>query len=214
MNQKRQVIGRDFYYKREITYTDMLKFAGITVLANFLAYYAIMCFMYVTDVLTGSAIYVVVQVLGSIPIALFLPAFLLGQYIRAKTPHFFSLSDRSEPWHKKAIRWAAMGEILRFLIGFIPLSMTKFGVITSPITYLLYNLVYLAPLGKFDAVMLNNNMGFLDVVVFLLIYVLYFSLNSYFLCRKMKKEVTRHFVYLQGCMDEKEKYYDFNKMSN
>lgn len=211
MNQKQQVIERDFFYKRELTYTDRLKFTCVTLLANLLAYYYMMCFMYLTRFLTGNAIYVVVQVLGLLPVALFLPVFLLNLYIRAKTPHLFSLSDKSSNWHKKAIRWVAMGEIIRFLIGFIPLSITKFGVITSPITYFLYNLFYIEPLDKFDAVMLNNNIRFLDVVVFLLIYCLYFLLHSYFLCRKIKKEVTRHFVYLQGCLDEKEKYYDFNK---
>ena len=211
MKQQHQVIERDFYYKRDITLTDMVKFAGVTLLSNFLAYYYMICFMYLTKFLTGSQIYIVVQVLGLLPIALLLPIFLLNQYIRAKIPHLFSLSDNSDHWYKKAIRWIAMGELIRFLIGFIPLSITKFGVITSPTTYLLYTLFYIEPFDKFDAIMLNNNIRFLDVVVFLVIYCLYFLLHSYFLGRKIKKEVTRHFVYLQGCMNEKEKYYDFNK---
>lgn len=214
MNQKHRIIERDFYYKRDITYTDIFKFAGITMLVNLLAYYYMMCFMYLTRFLTGNAIYVVVQVLGLLPIAFFLPVFLLNLYMRAKIPYLFSLSDNSPNWRKKAIRWVAPGEIIRFLIGMIPLSITKCGVITSPITYLLYSLFYIEPFDKFDAVMLNNNMGFLDVVVFLLIYCLYFLLHSYFLCGKIKKEVTRHFIYLQGCIDEKEKYYDFNKRGN
>ena len=209
MKQSDLVNERDFFYKREITHTDRLKFLGVALLSNYLAHYYMLCSRYLTRFLIVSQVYVIVQALCLIPIALLLPPFLIKQYIRAKTPHLFSLLDNSDDWHNKAFSWIAMGEFIRFLIGFIPLSVTKFGIITSPITYLLYESFYLEPLDKFDTVILNNHIGFFDAMVFLLIYGLYFLLHSYFLSRKIKKEVKRHLQYLQGCLNEKEKYYHY-----
>ena len=214
MLQKQQVWERDFYYKREITSSDTLKFAGITLLSNLLTYYCMMCFTSLISSLNGSTFYIVLQTICLIPIALFLPIYLINQCVRKVVPRLFSLADNLELWYKKAFRLVFIGEILRFLIGFIPLSITKFGIITSPITYLLYTLFYIEPFEKFDAVVLNNELAFIDVAVFLLIYFSYFLLYDFYLGRKIKKEITRHLKYLQGCLNEKEKYYEFNKRGN
>jgi hypothetical protein len=85
---------------------------------------------------------------------------------------------------------------------------------TSPITYLLYTLFYIEPLGKFDAVLIKRKASFMDILVFLLIYCAYFFLYDYLMYGKIKKQILRHQQYLQGCMDEKEKYYNYNKRGN
>ena len=187
MNEKQYVLERDFYYKREITYADRFKFLGVTLLAHFLAYYYMMCFTSLTQIWGGSAFYVVFQAIGLLPIAWLIPFFLTRQYLRARIPKLFSLADE----------------------GLIPLSTTRFGVMTSPVTYLLYTLFYIEPLGKFDAVLRDGKAGPLDLTVFFLIYGAYFFFYDYFLVRRIQKEAARHRQYLRGCLREKEKYYDY-----
>ena len=207
MNEKQFILERDFYYKREITYADQFKFLGVTLLAHFLAYYYMMCFTSLTRIWGGSVFYIIFQAIGLLPIAWLIPFFLIRQYVRARIPKLFSLADEQKDWLRKAFRWVSLGEILRFLVGLIPLSITEFGVMTSPVTYLLYTLFYIEPLGKFDQVLLKNNAGFWDLTVFFLIYSAYFFLYNYFMYRKIKHEISRHRQYLQGCLNEKEKYY-------
>ena len=214
MNEKQYILERDFFYKREIMYADQFKFVAVTFLAHFIAYYYMMCFTSLTQVWGGSAFYIIFQAVGLIPIAWFLPFFLIRQYIRSRVPKLFSLADEPDSWKRKAIRWLSVSEILRGLIGVIPLSITGFGVMTSPITYLLYTLFYIEPLGKFDAVLIKRKASFVDILVFLLIYCAYFFLYDYLMYGKIKKEILRHQQYLQGCMDEKEKYYNYNKRGN
>ena len=209
MNEKQYVLERDFYYKREITYADRFKFLGVTLLAHFLAYYYMMCFTSLTQIWGGSAFYVVFQAIGLLPIAWLIPFFLTRQYLRARIPKLFSLADEESGWRQKAVRWISLCELLRFLTGLIPLSTTRFWVMTSPVTYLLYTLFYIEPLGKFDAVLRDGKAGPLDLTVFFLIYGAYFFLYDYFLVRRIQKEAARHRQYLRGCLREKEKYYDY-----
>lgn len=209
MNEKQYVLERDFYYKREITYADRFKFLGVTLLAHFLAYYYMMCFTSLTQIWGGSAFYVVFQAIGLLPIAWLIPFFLTRQYLRARIPKLFSLADEENGWRQKAVRWISLCELLRFLTGLIPLSTTRFGVMTSPVTYLLYTLFYIEPLGKFDTVLRDGKAGPLDLTVFFLIYGAYFFLYDYFLVRRIQKEAARHRQYLRGCLREKEKYYDY-----
>lgn len=209
MNEKQYILERDFYYKREITYADRFKFLGVTLLAHFLAYYYMMCFTSLTQIWVGSAFYVVFQAIGLLPIAWLIPFFLIRQYLQARIPKLFSLADEENAWRQKAFRWISLCELLRFLTGLIPLSITRFGVMTSPVTYLLYTLFYIEPLGKFDAVLRDGKAGLLDLTVFFLIYGAYFFLYDYFLVRRIQKEAARHRQYLRGCLREKEKYYDY-----
>ena len=147
----------------------------------------------------------VLQVLLTIPVAIVLPSFLVHRYLASAVPKLFSLRDDVSLWHKKAIRLIAPEEAVRFLIGLVPLPFTEYGVLTSPVTYLLYTLVYVNPTDKYEEVMVNHHASLIDTAVFLLIYLIYFALYNFFLFRKFKKEVIRQHTYLEGCLAEKQK---------
>ncbi len=212
MAQKDIVNERDFYAQKEVELYDVLKYALIVILANFMAYYLVSCIYYFISKLAASSMYLILQsIFIYVPICAVFPVFFIFQYIRHFVPKHFSLADSPRVWTFKMIKWVGVGEIARFLIGLIPLSITQCGVITSPVTYHLYTLFYLEPLGKFEAVMLNGNAEAVDIAVFLLIYCLYFGIYCLLLYKKLKREIFRHMKYLEGCMNEKKRFYDFNK---
>lgn len=208
---EQQVIERDFYFKRAISRSDTLKYAGITILANFIAYYFVFCVNYFLAILEGSASYVLLQIILFIPICAVVPSLLVYQYVRHFVPKYFSLADTPDTWCKKALQWMGIGELLRLLLGLVPLSITKFGATTAPLTYHLYTLFYVVPTDRFDAIMLDGGATFGDVAVFFVIYILYFALYALLLGRKITKEIARHQMYLEGCIKEKERFYNFNK---
>lgn len=208
---EQQVIERDFYFKRAISRSDTLKYAGITILANFMAYYFVFCVNYFLAILEGSASYVLLQIILFIPICAVVPSLLVYQYVRHFVPKYFSLADTPDTWSKKALQWMGIGELLRLLLGLVPLSITKFGATTAPLTYHLYTLFYVVPTDRFDAIMLDGGATFGDVAVFFVIYILYFALYALLLGRKITKEIARHQMYLEGCIKEKERFYNFNK---
>ena len=72
-------------------------------------------------------------------------------------------------------------------------------------TYLLYTIAYVNPAGKYEAIFVHHSVSPVDTAVFLIIYVLYFSLYNFFLYRRCRHEVRRQHVYLTGCLWEKEK---------
>ncbi len=212
MAQKDLVNKRDFYAQKEVELYDVLKYAFIVILSNFMAYYLVSCIYYFISKLAASSMYLILQsIFIYVPICAVFPVFFIFQYIRHFVPKHFSLADSPRVWTRKMIKWVGVGEIARFLIGLIPLSITQCGVITSPVTYHLYTLFYLEPLGKFEAVMLNGNAETVDIAVFLLIYCLYFGIYCLLLYKKLKREIIRHIKYLEGCMNEKKRFYDFNK---
>ncbi len=212
MAQKDLVNERDFYAQKEVELYDVLKYAFIVILSNFMAYYLVSCIYYFISKLAASSMYLILQsIFIYVPICAVFPVLLIFQYIRHFVPKHFSLADSPRICTRKMIKWVGVGEIARFLIGLIPLSITQCGVITSPVTYHLYTLLYLEPMEKFEAVMLNGNAETLDIAVFLLIYCLYFGIYCLLLYKKLKKEIIRHIKYLEGCMNEKKRFYDFNK---
>ena len=205
MTQNQQIIERDFYYQREVTASDSLKFLGVSLASQLAAYYYVLCLTSLIDVFNGMATYVVLQVLLTVPVTILLPSFLVHRYISKAVPKLFSLRDDVKLWYKKAFRLMGAAEIIRFIIGVIPLSFTAYGVLTAPVAYLLYTLVYVNPLQKYEEVIVNRHAGLTDIAVFLLIYVVYFILYNLFLYRKFRKEVFRHQRYLEGSLAEKQK---------
>ena len=205
MTQNQQIIERDFYYTKEVTSSDILKFIGVSAGAHLAAYYYILCFTSLISLWKGTATYVVLQVLLTIPVAIVLPSFLVHRYLAWAIPKLFSLHDDVNVWYKKALRLMIGEEALRFLVGLLPLPFTAYGVLTSPVTYLLYTLVYVNPMDKYEEVLVNHHADLIDTAVFLLIYCTYFALYNLFLFRKFKKEVIRQHRYLEGCLAEKQK---------
>ncbi len=205
MTQDQIIIQRDFYYQRTITVSDILKFIGVSFAVQFAAYYYIICITSLLAPLDGTATHVVLQVLLTIPVAIFLPSFLIHRYLSSVIPKRFSLKDDKSQWYRKAIRLMGIEEILRFCTGLLPLSFTAYGVLTSPITYLLYTLVYVNPMQRYDEIILNYQVGVLDIIVFLSIYSGYFAIYNLCLIRKFKQEVFRHHLNLESSLKEKEK---------
>ena len=205
MTQNQQIIERDFYYEKKVTSSDILKFIAVSAGAHLAAYYYILCFTSLISSWKGTATYVVLQVFLTIPVSIVLPSFLVYRYLTSAVPKLFSLRDDVNIWHKKAIRLIAVEEAIRFLVGLFPLPFTEYGVLTSPVTYLLYTLVYINPMDKYEEVMVNHHANLIDIAVFLLIYLIYFALYNFFLFRRFKKEVIRQHTYLEGRLAEKQK---------
>ena len=205
MTQNEQIIKRDFYYQRDVTAVDRCKFAAVSLGAQLAAYYYILCFTSLLSMWQGSATHAVLQALCTLPVAALLPSFLVHRYLASAVPKLYSLRDEEKWWHKKAVRLMLGGEIFRFLVGLIPLPFTAYGVLTSPVTYLLYTIAYVNPAGKYEAIFVHHSVSPVDTAVFLIIYVLYFSLYNFFLYRRCRHEVRRQHVYLTGCLREKEK---------
>lgn len=209
MTQNQQIIERDFYWTKHITASDSLKFFGISMLSNFMAYYYVVCCNSLISVFEGMAAYVLLQALMTIPLTIFLPPFLMKFYIRSAVPKLYSLADDPQKWYRKAAKLMAVPEIIRFLAGILPVSFLNYGVLTSPVTYCLYSLLYITPFDKYNEVLLNGNIGVMDTIVFLLIYVLYYGIYEYVIVKKFRKEVFRHNVYLEGCLSEKLKVISY-----
>lgn len=205
MTQNEQIIKRDFYYQRDVTAVDRCKFAAVSLGAQLAAYYYILCFTSLLSMWQGSATHAVLQALCTLPVAALLPSFLVHRYLTSVVPKLYSLRDEEKWWYKKAVRLMLGGEIFRFLVGLIPLPFTAYGVLTSPVTYLLYTIAYVNPAGKYEAIFVHHSLSPVDTAVFLIIYVLYFSLYNFFLYRRCRHEVRRQHVYLTGCLQEKEK---------
>ena len=203
MTQNQQIIERDFYYKKQVSASHTLKYLGISLLSNFAAYYYVVCCTSLLSVFTGTATYIFLQVILTIPLTIFLPPFLICRYISSVVPKLYSLADDPQKWHAKAIRLMVIPEIIRFMFGILPVNFLNYGVITSPVTYCLYSLFYITPLKKFDEVLLEGHVSIIDTVVFLLIYMLYYLIYEYVIFKKIRKEVMRHNIYLEGCLNEK-----------
>lgn len=203
MTQNQQIIERDFYYKKQVTASDILKYLGISLLSNFAAYYYVICCTSMISIWEGTATYVLLQIILTIPLTIFLPPFLIFRYIRSVVPKLYSLADDLQKWYTKALRLTVISEIIRFLLGILPVNFLNYGVITSPVTYCLYSLFYITPLEKYDEVLLEGHASIIDTIVFLLIYMLYYVIFEYVISRKFKKEVIRHNFYLEGTLNEK-----------
>lgn len=213
MTQNQQVIERDYYYKRQVTAKHIAKVAGFSFVGNVFTYFIVNNIFSILASLSSSddVLYMIVGSIICLPVAILLPCFPIYKYLSFLLPRLYSLADAPKSWYKKAIRLISGSEILRFVLGLLPLNLTKYGVTTSPVTYLIYELLWIKPLDKYDDIWLNNEVALLDFLVFLIIYLIYFAVYEFFLLKKIKKEFVRQQKYLEGCLNEREKYYNFNK---
>ena len=91
MAQKDLVNERDFYAQKEVELYDVLKYALIVILANFMAYYLVSCIYSFISKLAASSMYLILQsIFIYVPICAVLPVFLIFQYIR----HFVPKNDK------------------------------------------------------------------------------------------------------------------------
>ncbi len=210
MNQHQLIIQRDFYYKREITAGDRIKFAAVSIFAHVAVYfYTLYAVAVLLELWRGSAMYVVFEVLLTIPMTAVLPVLLVQVYLKPLIPQRYSLADDAAEWKRKAVSLMLPGEIVRFLLGLLPSAVFRYGTVTSPITMMLYTLVYANPTGKYDAIIGRGETSVMDYAVFLLIYLVYFALYETIILRLFRKRVTSHLRYLEGTMAEKEKYQHY-----
>ena len=145
-------------------------------------------------------------------ISAMLPSFPPYRYLYFLVPRLYSLVDDIKVWYKKAIRLITFSEVLRFLVGLLPLPFTKYGITTSPFTYFAYTFLYVYPTDSYERIVQNNEVGFIDVLVFIFIYLVYFAIYEFFLLKKIKKYMVNQQEYLEGARNEREKYYNYNKI--
>ena len=201
------IIDRDYYYLATVGWKDRLMFFGLTLLYNGVTYYIVRWLaMVFTSVFGTMESGVAFQVLTTIPAALLIPLLLTFRDVRKAVPKLYSLADKETGWLKKAFSLAGPGEALRFLLGMLPLPFLMYGAITSPLTYLLYQLAYVNPTDRFDEIMVENAATLRDFLVFLAIYAVYYIVYELLLYWKIGREVRRQYEYLTGAMQEREHY--------
>lgn len=206
MNQEQLILERDYYYKRDVTSSDQIRFATVTVAAHLVVYWYMLWTPKLKSAFDGSVLYVLIETIVSLPVATVVPYLVVRRSITSVMTKLYSLADERDKWFAKAIRLISVGEIIRFLAGLLPIPLTGFGVMTSPITYLLYTLLWINPMQKYNEIMVQRDMTGVDIAVFLVIYILYFILYEAVLLRRMKKEILRHQKHLAGCLEERRKY--------
>ena len=203
MTQHQQVIRRDYYYERSVTWNNRIKYTALTVIGHFGVYmFTIWMSSGLLELWLGTATYVVFEVLLTIPIVIILPLCGMKIYLKNTIPSLYSLADDPKLWYKKAISLLLFGEALRFILGLLPIPMTIFGTVSSPVTMMLYMLFYLNPAGRYDAILVRGEMFFTDIVVFAVIYLGYFILHEWIILCMFRKRLDAHIRYLIGSMEE------------
>ncbi len=213
-NQHQRVTIRDYYYQREVNFKHMAKVAAYTFGGNIVTYFVIALIIFSLEFYLGGNMVLVVAVgaVITLPVAAWLPSFPPYRYLYFLVPRLYSLADDIKIWYKKATKLILFSEPLRFVIGLLPFSFTKYGIITSPFTYFAYTLLYIYPTDNYDKIVINKDLGFVDLAVFAFIYLAYFAAYEFFLLRKIKKYMVDQQEYLEGCRNEREKYYNYNKI--
>ena len=211
MTHDDKIIRRDFYFNREVTRKEKIKFMGITLISNAATFYIITLVAQLLSIMQGMALHVLLQALTLLPIAVILPWIMTTRAMRHIVSRFYSLADDVDNWHKKAISIVTLGEAVRFGIGLLPTVFTKFGMITSPVTYHIYSLFYVVPTGRYEQAVGGAGTSFMDTAVFLLIYVLYFAIYEFLFMKKFKKEVIRNKNFLEATLLERKKMDDMYK---
>ncbi len=210
MTQHQNVIQREYYYQGTVTWKDRLGYASLTVFGHFAVYlFTVWAANGLLGMWRGTATYVVFQVLLTLPTVVILPLAGMHFYLKKIVPPLYSLADDPPARRKKTVSLLFFGEAVRFLLGLLPTPMTLFGTVTSPVTMMLYTLVYLNPAGRFDPVCLQGDIRFTDILVFAVIYLGYFALHERILQRMCKKRIRSHIRWLEGMMAEYEKEQNY-----
>ncbi|MBQ8642579.1 MAG: hypothetical protein IJ480_10225 [Clostridia bacterium] len=201
---------QDFYETRMVTVAENLRFAGASLFSHLLAFWAVFClYLYLYVYLDGSAFFVLLQIFFTLPVSILLPRWWMGKHLPTQIPRLYSLADAPEKWYRKALWLILPEEILRFMMGLLPFPLCRCGLLTSPVTYLLYTLLYVNPLERYEAVMVQRNPTALDIIVFLGIYCGYFCLYNLSLLKRFRKEALSHIRYLEGQLTEKNRARDY-----
>ena len=213
-NQHQRITVRDYYYQREVSAKHMLKVAGFSFAGNVITYFisALIIFLLQFYFAGNMVLVVAVGAVIILPISALLPSFPPYRYLYHLVPRIYSLADDINVWYKKAVKLIMYCEAARFAVGLLPLAFTKYGILTSPFTYYVYTFLYVYPTDSYDRIMLNNQTGSVDVLVFVLAYFAYFAAYEFFILRKIKRYMIRQQEYLEGCKQEREKYYNYNKI--
>ena len=197
----RMVNEQNFYYDGKLNWEDRLKFGAVSIGIQFAAYFiSSFLFALLLGMLPSFAQYPLRGILYVI-----LPFFWLEKYFSSVIPSMYSLSDDDALWRKKAVSLMLPGEIVRFVLGILPSPLLRYGTVTSPITALLYELLYITPMGKYESIMMNRTMGLPDLAVFLLIYFAYFTVYELVVLCMFRKRFIRHISELKGNLMERER---------
>lgn len=212
----KQTLERDFYYKREVDLKHKLKVMGFSLGGHLTAYIVIAAIRMAFPFLSiSSAAFGVSQIIAGflicLPVAILIPGWAVRRYLSFLISRIYSLADEPKEWHKKAVQLISLGEIVRFVLGLLPFSFTRFGSTTAPITFIVYSYFYLYPTEKYDQIILNYDVSGIDLLVFILIYLVYFAIYEVLFLRYIKKQMMRQQTYLEGMLAEKDKYYNYNK---
>ena len=190
--------------ERRMTWEDRLTFGAVSVGGQIAAY-----------ILAGLLFSVL---LGMLPVAaqyplrgflyILLPLHLLGKHLDAVIPSLYSpaVTDDERCLRKKAVSLMLPGEILRFLAGLLPSPLLCYGMLTSPITALLFELLYLRPTERYEQVMAGDTPGAAGFAVFLLVYAAYYAAHGAVVFRMFRKRMIRYLREREAERMENEKY--------
>ena len=207
---------RDYYYKTQVFIEDKLLFAAISFAAHIISYYLVVYIIgaYIGVFVSSPSWKFVFDLLICMPATLVCPLLILKMLLRRCIGRMYSLADDMGIWYKKAISLIIIGEVLRFVTAFLPFTYTRFGVLTSPFSYMLYSLVYLVPADRYEAVMLAEQTEIIDIIIFTVVYIISFTLYEFILLKITKNGLDRHMTDLKNRCFEHDSTYDSIKGQN
>ncbi len=191
---------QNFYYEKRVNREDRLTFGAVSIGVQFAAYVlSSLLFSVLLGMLPMAAQYPLRAVLYAV-----LPLVWMKKYLNSVIPRLYSLADDETLRHKKAFSLMLPGEMVRFTLGLLPSPLLRYGTVTSPITALLYELLYILPAGKYEQILVNNTPGLPDIAVFLLIYPAGFAIHELLILRIFRQCLHQHIRELQAKQKETE----------
>ena len=127
----------------------------------------------------------------------------------------YSLADKESEWQNKAVTLILPSEILRFILGLLPLPLLKFGTLTSPVIGYLYSavfgMIYFDNAILYETSLTSPYNSLPCAVFFIVIYLIYFALHLYTVLYIINKQRKLHKHRLLGDLNTYNKSQNFIK---
>ncbi len=205
---EKEILQSTFYYENKIDVFSILMCVGILIGSQLFASFLLTLMNTLlgswVSMSGGESLYVF-RILFTVPLIIIVPIIIIRKNLKYVVGKHISLADEDKKWTDKALKLLLPCEILRFVIGLLPLSGTRLGYLTSPLTYQLYVLGYSFPFEKIEENGALMPLTTVDYLVFIGIYLVYFAVYELLLFRRYKKLRDSQINRLKGDLYERRK---------